>query len=134
MVFLLAQAEGSNQGMFEVLVQAAVQVPALAVLCVIVYVFLTHLKAISDSQAIRDAQYEARQKARDEHLETLGDSCHNFQKTFALDSKEFHKELSAANRECLNECKAVIKDNTIALASLRNEINKKHNPPHNMGS
>lgn len=118
-------AQSGNDGIFEVLVHAASQVPALAVLCVIVYVFLTHIKASQAEQTARDNAYEARMSKRDEHLSSLSDTCHEFQRAFAADSKEFHKELARSSQEALQECKAVIKDNTVALVGIKTELAKK---------
>jgi predicted Holliday junction resolvase-like endonuclease len=124
LLLLLAQIE---KGLFETLAQAATQVPALVVLVIVVYVFLTHMKSIQADQAIKDAKFHESLKASDEHMTTLVDTCHIAHKEMSEASKEFHKTLTKDTHEALAECKTVIKDNTIALTGIRNELMKKGN-------
>lgn len=114
-IVLLAQ----QPGIFETLTSVAAQVPALVVLCVVVYVFLSYLKTLDIEKAKRDLQFHENMKERDSV------------------SRDFHKELSETNHEVIQECKLVIKDNTVALTGIKNELNKLESKTlhqRNMGS
>lgn len=118
-------AQGNAPGIFEVLIGAAAQAPALVVLCIVVYVFLSHIKDSQKMQADSEAQFEERQKARDVHIEHLGDTCHAFQQSLAADSKAFHRDLSETTAEAMAECRHVIKEASIVMAGVKNELVKR---------
>ena len=122
-MMLLAQAEA---GLFETLTQAATQVPALVVLVLVVWVFLTHMKSIQQDQAIKDAKFHERLQASDAHMSTLVETCHIAHQEMATASREFHKALTKDTHEALSECRIVIKDNTVALTGIRNELTKSN--------
>lgn len=121
---LLAQVHASS-GLFETLTQAAIQVPALVVLCLVVYVFLNHIKASQDYQAEREKSYEARQIERDKHLERLNETCHSFQQSLATDYKAFHRDLAETTAEAMLECRSVIKEATVVMIGVKNELARK---------
>lgn len=116
-------------GIFEVLIQAASQVPALVVLCLVVYTFLKHIKETSSQQAALAEQLEQRMQFRDKHLESLSNACHLSQKDLAESSKEFHKEVMKTTTEALSECRVVIRDNTVALSGIKNELERRTPSP-----
>lgn len=133
MQHVLSQATGN--GIFEVLISAAAQAPALVVLCVVVWVFLKHIKESQQylaareaeqakAQAERERQWEDRQRIRDTHLERLGDTCHEFQVNLAKDSRTFHSALAAQQREAVVEMKEALKENTQVLIGVKNVIAK----------
>jgi hypothetical protein len=101
---LLAQ---DAPGLVETLTSAAAQVPALAVLCLVVYVFLAHIKDAQKLQADRDKAWEDRTTARDGV------------------SRDFHRELSENMHEALEESKTVIKENTTVLSGVKDALNRK---------
>lgn len=123
----LILAQTTEQGLFETLTSAAVQVPALAVLVVVVYVFLAHIKDSNKQQEQRELSFHKALSERDEHLSEIGDSCHEFHKDLIATNREFNKQLSEECRAVIRENSQVVKDNTIALTGIRNELMKKGN-------
>ena len=123
---MLLLAQIAEAGLFETLTQAAAQVPALVVLVLVVYAFLPHMKSIQADQAIKDAKFHERLKASDEHMSTLVDTCHVAHREMSEASREFHRLLIKNTHEALSECKIVIKDNTVALTGIRNELTKSN--------
>lgn len=123
-MLLLAQAV--EAGLFETLTHAAAQVPALVVLVLVVYVFLSHMKTIQADQAIKDAKFHERLKASDDHMATLVDTCHIAHREMSEASREFHKTLTKDTHDALAECKIVIKDNTVALTGIHNELTRSN--------
>lgn len=116
-----------DAGLFETLTHAAAQVPALVVLVLVVYVFLKHLTDSNKQQEQRELSFHKALADRDKHLSTIGDSCHEFHKELTTSSREFHKQLSEECRGVIRENSQVVKDNTIALTGIRNELMKKGN-------